>query len=179
MYNPAEDSELMAEFLPLVIKKEHPRSFLDMGCGSGIQSATAIKAGLAKENILAVDIDDEALKETSKLGVETRKSDLFQNVKKEEKFDLIAFNPPYLPEHKHEKGKDTTGGKEGWEIIARFLEGARAHLTEKGKILMLFSSLTKKERVEALIKEDGYSFRVLAVQKQFMEDLYLVILERN
>jgi len=178
MYQPAEDSELMVEFLPFVIRKEHSTSFLDMGCGSGIQSRAAIKAGIKEEEILAVDIDDEALEETAKLGVRTLKSDLFENVKEGEKFDLITFNPPYLPEDEHEKGMDTTG-KEGWEIIARFLHQAREHLSEKGKILLLFSSLTNREKVDSLIKENGFDQIVLAVQQQFQEELYLVILEKN
>ena len=176
MYKPAEDSELMAEFLPIIIQKERPARFLDMGCGSGIQSRVAIKAGIKKESILAVDIDSDALKETGKLGVQTRKSDLFENIK--EKFDLIALNPPYLPEHEREKGRDTTGGKHGWEAIERFLHKAKGHLTENGKILLLFSSLTNKEKVESLIQENGFSFRLLAVQKHFQEELYLVLLEK-
>ena len=90
MYQPAEDSELMVEFLPFVIRKEHSTSFLDMGCGSGIQSRAAIKAGIKEEEILAVDIDDEALEETAKLGVRTLKSDLFENVKEGEKFVVVG-----------------------------------------------------------------------------------------
>ena len=177
MYQPAEDSELMAEFLPLVIRKENSQTFLDMGCGSGIQSVAAIEAGIKKDNILAVDIDVEALEETGKLGVQTRKSDLFENV--QERFDLIAFNPPYLPEDKHDKSAETTGGKHGWEIIEKFLQQAREHLTERGKILLLFSSLTDKEKVDSCIEEAGFESKVLAVQKHFQEELYLVFLERS
>ncbi|HIH51529.1 MAG TPA: hypothetical protein HA250_04200, partial [Nanoarchaeota archaeon] len=50
---------------------------------------------------------------------------------------------------------------------------------EKGKILLLFSSLTNREKVDSLIKENGFDQIVLAVQQQFQEELYLVILEKN
>ncbi|RLF35897.1 MAG: hypothetical protein DRM99_03790, partial [Thermoplasmata archaeon] len=172
MYEPKEDSELIAEFLKDLIKKEKPTSFLDMGCGTGIQTKTALKSGIQKSNILAVDINQKAVKETQKLGVKAVNSDLFAKLGKA-KFDLIAFNPPYLPKHKHDKSKETTGGKYGWEIIKRFLIKAKQHLTERGKILLIFSSLTNKKKVNELIKNNGFSFKELAKRKFFMEELYL------
>jgi len=176
MYEPREDSELMAEFLAKIIEKEKPKTFLDMGCGSGLQSVAALRVGMRKKGILAVDIDDLALKETKKLGIHAVKSDLFKNV--EGKFDLIAFNPPYLPAERYDKQKDTTGGKEGWETIERFLSRVKNHLAEKGKILLLFSSLTNRKKVGDIIKSKGFKFRLLTEKNLFMEHLYLVLLER-
>lgn len=176
MYQPQEDSWLMAEHLAKVIKNERSKTFLDMGCGSGILSKTAIDSGIRKDNITAVDIDEDAIKETKKLGVYAMKSDLFEFV--EGRFDLIAFNPPYLPADEHDKEKDTTGGKEGWEIIEKFLSQAKHYLTKNGRILLLFSSLTGRERVENLINDYGFTFKELARKKLFMEELYLVLLSR-
>ncbi|MFH0832372.1 MAG: HemK2/MTQ2 family protein methyltransferase [Candidatus Aenigmatarchaeota archaeon] len=177
MYQPREDSELMTEHLAKIIKKEKPKDFLDMGCGSCIQSKTAIAAGIPKECIDAVDIDESAVKEAEKLGVYAVKSDLFEFV--EGRFDLIAFNPPYLPADEHDKGSDTTGGEHGWEIIEQFLKQARHYLTENGKILLLYSSLTDKKKVEELMKENGFSSEELAKKKLFMEELYVVLLKRK
>lgn len=177
MYTPQEDSELMARFLVIMIKKEKPKNFLDMGCGSGIQSKVALDSGILRENILAVDIDDSALCETEKLGVKVSKSDLFRKVNG--RFDLIAFNPPYLPADKYDNGRDTTGGKRGWETIARFLKGAKSHLTANGKILLLSSSLTNKEKVKGLVGDNGFSFMELATERLFMEKIYLWALKRK
>ncbi len=177
MYTPQEDSELMAKFLAVVIKREKPKNFLDMGCGSGIQSQVALGNGILKENILAVDLDDSALHETKKLGVRVLKSDLFKNV--EGKFELIAFNPPYLPAVKYDSGRDTTGGKKGWETIARFLKQAKSHLTAKGRILLLFSSVTDKGRIEELAVDNGFIFEELSSERLFIEEIYLWILKRK
>ena len=132
---------------------------------------------MKKKNILAVDINKESLEETEKLGVKTLNSDLFLKV--EGKFDLIAFNPPYLPEDKNDKEKDTTGGKKGWEAIERFLKQAKTHLTEKGKILLLFSSLTNRGKIEQLIKKNKFSFKQAAEKKLFMEELFVYDLQKS
>jgi release factor glutamine methyltransferase len=178
MYEPREDSYLMAKHLAEIIREYKPSSFLDMGCGSGIQSQVALKAGIKKENILAVDIDQDALEETKKLGIKVLKSNLFDKIGENKKFDLIVFNAPYLPEDEHDKGKDTTGGKEGYEIISRFLKQAKEHLAKEGKILLLFSSLTNKKKVQELVKKQDFSFQEISKEKFFMEEIYLWVIER-
>ena len=55
-------------------------------------------------------------------------SDLFDKIPKNKKFDIVAFNPPYLPEDKREDKESqltTTGGKKGNEITLRFLKKAK------------------------------------------------------
>ena len=177
MYEPQEDSEFLSGILKKVIKKYNPETFLDMGCGSCIQSRTAIKAGIKKPDILAVDISEKALKQAEKLEIKAKKSNLFSKIKKQEKFDLIVFNPPYLPEDEHDKGKDTTGGKHGYETIQRFLKNAKKHLTNKGKILLLFSSLTKPEKIKQILKKYKYKYKKLAEKNLFMEKLYIHLIE--
>ena len=56
IYTPAEDSYLLARFIPLYAKS---KSFLDMGAGSGIQAETALKAGAS--SVLVVDIDPKVI----------------------------------------------------------------------------------------------------------------------
>lgn len=173
MYQPEDDSYLLSEAIKEFIKKFSPKSFLDMGCGSGIQSKTALNAGIQKEKILAVDIDDSALAETGKF-VPVRKSNLFSAIN--EKFDLIAFNAPYLPEDKYDKGKDTTGGKFGFETIERFLKSARKYLNHGGKILLLFSSLTNKAKVIELINMNRFYYDEVASKKLEFEEIYVYLL---
>ena len=88
------------------------------------------------------------------------------------KFDLILFNPPYLPEDKFDKGLDTTGGKNGSEVINKFLIQAKRYLNKNGKILILTSSLTKK------INWQIYSKKKLAEKRIFFETLYVWELSR-
>src|SRR3989344_954840 len=143
IYKPAEDSLLLAKHVKITareILKENPAAtVLDMGAGSGIQAEACVDAGVKKENILCVDIDKGAVKLAKKKGFNAVKSDLFSNINKKYKFNLIIFNPPYLPEDKtkYDLGKDTTGGRLGDETILIFLKQAKSYLNKNGKIMIV------------------------------------------
>jgi HemK-related putative methylase len=178
MYSPAEDSYFLSEILIKQIKDLRRKinlTFLDMGCGSAIQAETALKAGIKKDKILCVDINPEAINRVKSLGFKAVKSNLFQNIKS--KFNVISFNPPYLPEHKYDKKRDTSGGKKGDETIITFLKQAKSHLSKNGKIFLLFSSHTPKEKIEKEIKKNKYKIKNIHEKKLFMEKLYVYVLE--
>lgn len=170
IYQPAEDSFLLSEVLsyeiPKLIYKNSNLTFLEIGCGSGIQLETAFNSGIKKQNIFSCDINPEAVKHCKNLGFNCIKSNLFSNIKG--KFDLVVFNPPYLPDDKLEDKYSklaTTGGKKGSEIINKFLNQAKSHLEKNGKIIILTSSLTKE------INWLNYKKRILKKQKIFFEEL--------
>lgn len=166
IYEPQEDSFLLEKY----VKKYASGKVLDMGTGSGIQAKAALRK---TKDVLAVDINEEAVKKLKNARV----SDLFSNVKG--KFDLIIFNPPYLPEEKKEDKKTrlvTTGGKKGYEMIERFLKDAKKHLNKNGKILIVFSSLTNKEKIDSLIKKYSFKFELLEEKKMFFEKLYVYLI---
>lgn len=169
IYQPEEDSFFLSEIIEREIMKLSDKKknikVLEIGCGSGVQLQTAHKAGIKKENIFACDINSEAVKHCKNLGFNSQVSNLFEKIKG--KFDLIVFNPPYLPENKFDKKKDTTGGKKGSEIINKFLKQSRTHLEKDGKIFLLTSSFTKG------IKWNGYKRKPLGKKKLFFEELYV------
>jgi len=169
-YKPAEDSCFLADFLKKY-SLNNSQKILDLGCGSGIISETLINLGIKKQNITAADINPEAVKQTKKLNIKTKISDLFSNI--HEKFDLIIFNPPYLPENKYDKEKDTTGGKKGDETILKFLRQASSHLKPNSKILLLLSSKTPKKRIISRIKHLNLKHQKKASRKLFFEELYI------
>ena len=153
-----------------------------MGTGSGIQAVTAADKKTV-DSVLAVDFNRQALKYVSdKVKKEKQKkikileSDLFENISKSKKFDVIIFNPPYLPEEKMEPEGHlklaTTGGKKGYETIEKFFEDCVSHLEPKGVILMVFSSITNKEKVEEIIGSKLLEFEILGTTKVPFEMLY-------
>lgn len=169
IYEPAEDSFLLEKE---VRKCSRGKKVLDVGCGSGILSLAAREGGAAE--VLAVDINPEAVKEIKKKGIEAIESDLFSAISPEEKFDLIVFNPPYLPydaREDRESARITSGGKRGDEIIIRFLENAGEHLSKDGLILLLVSSLTPSKRILDVLSKKKLEEKVVASQKVFMETL--------
>ena len=165
IYQPEEDSYLMQKILEEYIEDKEIK-VLEIGVGSGIQLKTLKK--LKIQNIFGVDINQEAVKHCKKLGFNCKRSNLFSKVK--EKYNLVIFNPPYLPEDKREPKESktvTTGGKNGSEIINKFLKEAKKYLTPEGKIFLLVSSLTKK------INFKGYKKKIIAKKKIFFEELFI------
>ena len=142
VYKPREDSFLLQK---QVEKRAKDKRVLDMGCGTGIQAISAAKAG-AKE-VWAADLNPTAIglarenAELHKVEIRPVLSDLFLAVHPGEMFDLIVFNPPYLPP---EVPVDVQWSG-GAELIEKFLKQAKKHLNKNGKILFVFSSLTKLE----------------------------------
>lgn len=167
VYEPREDSLLLEKH----VKKLARGNVLDTGTGSGIQA----KAAAAKaDSVTAVDISQKAIdfcrKNIKSDKIKFIKSDLFSSLDNL-KFDTIIFNPQYLPE---EKCEDVAldGGKMGYEIIERFLGKAKEFLVDDGIILIVFSSLTGKEKVDEMIIKNGFEPEELERIHISFEDIY-------
>jgi release factor glutamine methyltransferase len=170
IYEPSEDSYLMSEILkkevPELLKKKPAVKILEIGAGSGIHLETLFRLGVKKQNIFSVDIDRRAVTHCNLLGFNCIHSDLFEKV--EGKFDFIIFNPPYLPEDSREPCDSqtaTTGGKNGCEIINKFLKDAKNYLVPDGRIFLITSSLTKD------IDWLDYNKKQIGCEKLFFEQL--------
>jgi HemK-related putative methylase len=175
IYHPAEDSYLLSR----LVAARARGTVLDMGTGSGIQAENA--AGKA-ERVIAVDINRLAVEELKRRlplngNIEVRHSDLFSNVP--EQFDVIAFNPPYLPADKRVKDLALDGGKKGHELIERFMEKAPEHLKDGGEILLLFSSQTGKEKIDQIIERSLMEHEELGMQQIFFEQLYVYAIRKK
>jgi len=65
------------------------------------------------------------------------------------------------------------GGKEGWELIAKFLKQAKNYLRKEGTILLLFSSFSKKDKIDNILKGQDYNYKEIAKERIHFEDLYV------
>ena len=166
VYNPAEDSYLLVK---AIIAKAGEKT-LDMGCGSGI---VALHLAKNKCVVTACDINKKAVENTrinaekNHLKIKVLESDLFSNIK--EKFDVITFNPPYLPTRGEDYAWD--GGDGGVETIERFLQDAVNHLHPNGRVYLVMSSLTDREKVVKNFS-NVYDFKVKKVENLFFEKLF-------
>lgn len=166
IYEPAEDSYLIKKYIKYYSRN---KKVLDVGTGSGILAKEALK--YTKE-VTASDINKECIG-----NIKFIHSDLFKNIKR--KYDLIIFNPPYLPKDEREDEKSalaTTGGIKGYEILERFLNNLRPHLNKDGKALILFSSLTNKKKIDSIIKKNKLNFKLLGKEKVPHEILYCYLI---
>jgi len=175
VYEPKEDSFLLANAVEE--KDINGKACLDIGTGCGIQAINL--ASKRAKTVLAVDINEEALKiielNARKLGfenIQTRKSNLFENVK--EKFDLIVFNPPYLPSEKIEE-KALDAGLKGRKFIDEFLKELKGHLKENGRAFFLQSSLNGEEKTKKKLKELGLKGKVVARERFFFEEIMVFL----
>jgi release factor glutamine methyltransferase len=174
VYGPDEDSYLLADNM----KTPTGSRVLDVGTGTGILALTAAKYA---SSVVGVDVNPKAVelaKENARANglrnVIFLEGDLFSPVKKE-KFDVIVFNPPYLPVEEYDAlGKAWSGGRGGMEVIKRFLAEAPAHLTEKGVIFLLLSSLNDFAEVKKLLGGHGMVPEIVAEKKFFFEGLVVV-----
>ena len=176
IYQPAEDSYLLKDVVRDFLSEQNNKNMkiLDMGSGSGIQALACKDLGF--ENVLAVDINMEVVNYLKKKRLNTIESDLFSKIYEDNKFDLIIFNAPYLPEDEREPEDiklATAAGKKGYEIIIRFLKEAKEFLNENGQILLLFSSLSQPKIILNKANELGYNMRLLVSQMIPFEKLFV------
>ena len=169
VYEPSDDTFLMLKN----IKIRNGENVLDMGTGSGIIGIHSAKLGA---NVTSADINPYAVKLAKKnaglnnVDIKVVESDLFEGIKG--KFDVIVFNPPYLPTSKNERINEEInsawdGGKEGSQVILGFLKNFRKHLKKNGRCYLLISSLNKK----ALKKIEELNWKLIDEKKLFFESL--------
>ena len=100
-------------------------------------------------------------------------------------FDLILFNPPYLPTLPEDRIDDwleyaLDGGTTGREVIERFAEEAGRVLAPDGRILLLISSLTGLPEVRDIFYRQGFISEIVVKEKVEDENLYVLkIVRRN
>lgn len=170
VYDPSEDSFLLANQMVDCLGK----SFLDMGCGSGIQSLAAAQKGalsitLVDQNKVALDNARSNIQRYfPKVSIDLIQSNLFEKVGKKE-FDVICFNPPYVPT---EGSPDIRldGGLKGRDFLDLFLEQAPNYLNPNGVILFLQTSINDEEET---IKKYQKDFDLIKIKSQnlFFESL--------
>lgn len=176
VYQPEADTYLLLDAALLEIKPgDH---VLEIGTGSGI-----IAAELARiTGVVASDINPHAVICARKKGIEVVQCDLFCGIRG--KFDLILFNPPYLPTQQEERVDDwlelaLDGGKNGRVVIGRFAESVGCMLAQSGRILLLISSLTGLTEVRDLFFRSGFTSEIVLKQTIEGENLYVLKMIRK
>ncbi|MBN2110153.1 MAG: methyltransferase [Methanosarcinaceae archaeon] len=175
VYEPDEDSFLLADAALEVCTDG--MKVLEIGTGTGLV-ASVVQADMDIE-LTATEINPYAAMCARSNGVEVIRTDLFSGIKKERLFDIIIFNPPYLPTSDEEKvpgwlNYAFDGGKDGREAIVRFLDEVSDFLAEKGTILLLISSLTGIEEVKGLLYEKGFTSGIIARIRCPFEELVVI-----
>jgi release factor glutamine methyltransferase len=178
VYEPAEDTFLLADNLDV----RDGERVLELGTGCGLLAILAAGAGA---RVVATDINPLALacarKNANAHGasdlIDFRLGNLFEPVDGE-RFDLVIFNPPYLPVRDDEAiGNNIDlaweAGPEGRAVIDPFLEGLSSHLVDNGRALFVQSSLSNIAKTLLFLRTRDFKVDVVSRKLPF-EELFLI-----
>lgn len=172
MYLPSEDSI----FLSNTVNHYHGNLALEIGTSSGI-----ILKELSKNFriVIGTDIDFDSLKHLQSVLKNNRliccdASTAIRNIE----FDLIVTNPPYLPDNPNYVDRTIDGGPTGIEVSVHILASVLDKLSEKGKILIMVSSLSKKKKLESFISDNNLIMKQIAQKGLFYESLEIIEIMR-
>jgi release factor glutamine methyltransferase len=175
VYPPDADTFLLLDAAMAEVKPGD--RVLEVGTGSGL-----IARELAKvTRVVSTDIDPHAAMCARRVGVDIVRCNLFNGVRGP--FNLILFNPPYLPTAPHERIDDwleyaLDGGKTGRATIEQFAMDVARVLAPGGRILLLVSSLTGLDTVKDLFTSAGFFVEVVRQEKVEDEVLYVLRIHR-
>ncbi len=183
VYKPSDDTFLLADCIPERVRSRA----LDLGTGCGILAVLAALRGA--KHVIGVDINPHAmvcLLENARAHgvldrVEFRLGDLFQPLRRGESFDLVLFNPPYLPVEWSGRLEDAAwaGGERGRRLIDPFISEVGRWLKPGGRALMVQLEKNGIDDSVRRAEEAGLSAKVISEKKMFFEKLVVLELSRS
>jgi release factor glutamine methyltransferase len=134
-------------------------SVLDLGTGCGIGALVAARAGCGR--VIATDIDPVAANSARANAVlrgfgdviDVRVGDLFEPVA-DERFDLVAFNPPYLTPGRPGSYRVAMQGTPA--LAKRFAMELGERLTPTGRAVLILSTSGPADAWLAPLRASGY-----------------------
>ncbi|MCX6694236.1 MAG: methyltransferase [Methanomicrobiales archaeon] len=147
---------------------------LEIGTGSGFVSASLTRIAKC---VVATDISPHAVLAARQIGLMVVRCDLASALRGP--FDLVLFNPPYLPTCSEERVDDwleyaLDGGRDGRSTIRRFAEVLPTLIGPDGRALLLVSSITGIKEVREVLTAHGLVTDIAA--KEEVEGELLVVL---
>ena len=178
---PRPDTETLVEWSLAVLNLQTltpPLKVLDLGTGSGaiaLAIAHSLKATDSEAQVTAVDASANALnvarENARRLGVDVAFIESFWLQEVQERFHLIASNPPYIASADphlaalvHEPLQALTAGVDGLDDIRHIIQQAPGHLLPGGWLL-LEHGYNQAEQVRGLLGRQGF------LQVQSRQDL--------
>jgi len=170
-------TKLLLDFIqPKEIKG---KSFLELGCGSGIISVYAAKKGAM---VTASDINETALEFLEKSAVANSikitivNSDLFEKLNGQS-FDYIIINPPYYPKTpKNIKEKAWFCGKD-FEYFERLFLQLPEFLSDSNQTFMILSEDCQLEKIQSIALKNNIAFELVQEKTVYAEKNYIYQLQ--
>ncbi|NHN27433.1 methyltransferase [Flavobacterium jejuense] len=165
-------TKILLDFiLPIDLKN---KTFLELGCGSGIISLLASKKGA---KVLASDINEIALEFLNKnatknnLSVITIQSDLFDSIENLN-FDYILINPPYYPKKPKNRKEQAWFCGENFEYFETLFYQLSSKV-EFQNTFMILSEDCEISKIESIALKNNLYFKILKERTIFKEKNYI------
>lgn len=169
-YAPNGDTLLLIEGISAIRQAKA----LEIGAGAGY---VARELALRNEYVVATELDPASLRRAKEVlrGLSDR-VDLVRCDRarplRDELFDLVCFNPPYVPSESVQDLATDAGPKA--EVPLAFLSEALRVLKKGGRVLFVISTATPAGPLLEAMRRFGVSLSLLDRRHLFFEDLLLV-----
>lgn len=156
------------------------KTFLELGCGSGIISLLAAKKSA---QVTASDINQTALSflDTNALKnhlkVKTVYSDLFENIE-HQTFDYIVINPPYYPKSPKNIKEQAWFCGENFEYFEKLFSQLPDFSTSENRIFMILSEDCELEKIKTIALKNEMAFDLVLEKKVVAEKNYIFQLRK-
>ncbi len=151
------------------------KTFLELGCGSGIISLYASQKGA---KVTASDINTTALEyltkasQTNHLSIDCVHSDLFENIIQKQ-FDYILINPPYYPKSPESIKQQAWFCGEDFEYFESLFKQLPKYLSEKNTTYMILSEDCELEKIKSIALKNNTIMEVIFETKKLGEKNFI------
>ena len=139
-------------------------SFLEIGAGNGGNMAEASKGFRL---VVGTDLARPTMTDWRREGVEFVLADGASCVR-DAVFDLVAFNPPYIPGEVEDRAVD---GGEDLEVPKKFLRDALRAVKGGGEVVFLLNGEARLDEFRTLCTTAGFGMSPLISERTFYEEL--------
>lgn len=190
IYKPDKNSNFFYNYSQTLFNKQDVINILDMGCGSG-----AIGIALAKyfenSNVTCSDINIRAINEAKENAIQNNvkninfiKSDLFENISFENKYDLIIAYLPYynfemaIKENINRQRFLTSlivgNDSDDLALIKKVIINGLHFLNNNGYILLKVGNINQITTINELIKNFPYTINFLSKEEDNLASIILL-----
>lgn len=148
------------------------KTFLELGCGTGLISIYATKQ---KASVTASDISKLAI-ENCKANASRNKadftiihSDLFDKIPAQN-FDLLVVNPPYYAKDPVTEADYAWNCGSGFEYFEKLFQQLPSFTNEKSQIVIVLSKGCDLKSIFAIAQKNKYSFTLLKEQMRLFDE---------
>jgi release factor glutamine methyltransferase len=162
-------TKLLLQFLEG--KALNQKTFLELGCGTGIISVFAAQKGA---KVVASDINPQAIKNAelnatnNAVSIQTVLSDLFDHLPLQQ-FDTIVINPPYYPRQPKNDAEKAWFCGEEFEYFTKLFPTLPAYFHQTSEVFMILSEDCKFDRIQAIAETSNLKFEVVDKKRKWGE----------